>query len=98
MSNERSKTILELALPVADRFQGDFEEARNYVPSERLCRSDLKDWLEEAQINPRLSAKFTISDTTFVEFDSNNPSHAGAIYQYTATGPRELIDKLENIE
>lgn len=53
MSNERSKTILELALPVADRFQGDFEEARNYIPSERLCRSDLKDWLEEGANMPK---------------------------------------------
>lgn len=93
------KTIrLECVRVVEEFFFEDidnaFLDAAEWVPSERFMRSDLKEWLREAKINPDRSREFKVQFKEFVEFDSGNIGHAGAYYAYDATGPDRLVDKL----
>jgi hypothetical protein len=88
---------LEIALSVADDFGGDFDDAAAYVPCEQWFRSALKGDLKDVGTSPRRSRLFEMvpGSARFVEFDSGNVTHAGAIYEAAFEGPDDLVNKLE---
>lgn len=92
-----TRITVEAMRSVADSFGGDFEDARNFIPSQREFRWFLEMWMEETRINTEESSKFTFvkRSAKFVEFDSGNASHAGAIYSCEFDGPKDLIEQLE---
>ena len=94
---ELASIKLEYVKAVADL--GDFEETANYVPAERELRTQLKEYLEEAGIDPRHSRQFKIIDgPEFYEFDSSNISYACGYWTFTVGGPRDLVIKLNEGE
>jgi len=91
-----TRITVEAVRSVAESFDGDFDDARNFLPSRREFRWFLEMWMEEAKINTEESSKFTFvkGSARFVEFDSGNVSHAGAIYSCEFDGPEDLIEQL----
>lgn len=42
-------------------------------------------------------AQLTVSDPEFLEFDSGNPSHAGAYFEISIEGPNEIVRTVRQV-
>lgn len=90
---ETVRSVADFREPTDD---GKWEAAREFVPPENEFRSALKDDLGERGIYPKRSREFKLIEVDgFVEFDSGNIGHAGAIYGATFEGPDGLVAILE---
>ncbi len=78
-------------------FPGDdpdecFANAEAYVPPERMFHTSLKEDLAHRGLMPWRSRQFKLVEHDgFIEFDSGNISHAGAIYGAWFEGPDGLV-------
>jgi hypothetical protein len=85
----------EVAVPVEDylKLSEDAEEAFDrascdYCKAYRFAREELRSILGK-----RKARSVWILDVTFIEFDSSNPTHAGAIFLVTIRGRDAILKK-----
>lgn len=71
----------EIALSVAD-YDGDFEKI---TESKELAQEEAKEFFKEMSGEPDVSD--LMFEVEFLEFDSNNPSHASGYFSVTAKSP-----------
>lgn len=89
-----STAQFEVMLEVCNYLEGDdyesaFDLAKTDEDEARAeAHAQLTEWLGDD------ATKFGIA-AEFVEFDSNNPHHAGAAWQITLTGEPSLIDRVQ---
>lgn len=87
---------MEIVMSVPDDFKGDFEDARCYVPTEKVVREQVRDYLELAGRKREESRRIRVVGwPEFIEFDSGNPGHANAYYGGRFAGPGEIINAIE---
>lgn len=73
-----------------------FEAAASKPFSRKELVLNIKELLEEAGLDPKLSRRIKATGApNFLEFDSGNISHAGAHHEVDVEGPEDIINKLK---
>ena len=77
---------------------GDFDRTASKPWSKKEMQSNIADLLEEAG-HPRAHAQHfdMVEKPSFLEFDSNNPGHAGAYFDAKIQGPPHLVDAIDKL-
>ena len=59
--------------------------------------NNLKDWLEENGLDPEFATQFKLKKKpTWIDRDSNNPSHGTDYYETEVEGPAHIVTKLQD--
>lgn len=95
---KQRKLPVELVRSVED-FGGDFQDAAEMSFTKRELRENLESLLAEANLDYKLANKLrVVTRPQFIEFDSNNPSHAGGYFDAEIEGPEEIIEALRKVQ
>jgi hypothetical protein len=95
--SERPKkmTEVEFVRSVPDH-GGDFDLTESKPWSKKEIHDNIGDYLEEAGHPRGLAKHFSVKkDPEFLEFDSGNPTHAGAYFSTQIEGPDHLVDAID---